>query len=365
VSAPSLYVSSKQLWVIFANLLGLLLLCWLVLNLQQLLWTVFVAFILSSTLLPAVEWLEKRKVPGWLAVLLPFVLLVVLLVLLVFPLTVLVLDQVQLLGKDLPTYWHSSQSQLSGLWSQFERLHTSLRQQNPFISQTLGDWPPDKLLAQGSGWALGFFGGLSAATLAASRSLTDGLSVILISLLMLLDRQGIVRFLLSFLPVSTHTTALDVLHKLARGVGSFVNSQVVLMAIGGVLTTMGLAAMHFPFALLFGVLTGLAFAIPLIGPTLIMIPAMVVAWLTPEGQGHVLWILLLYGGIQLVQNNIIGPILLSKTLGLHPLAIILAVMAGGVLAGIPGILLGIPVATCINVLMALRQKRLIQATIDF
>ena len=358
-------ITSKQLWLIFANLLAFVLLCWLVITLQQLLWTLFVAFILSSTLLPAIEWLEQRRVPGWLSVLLPFLLLVVLLVLLVFPLTLLVLDQLQLLAKDLPQYWQSSQSQLSGIWSQFERFHSSLRQQNPIISQTLGGWPPDKLLAQSSGWALGLFGGLSAATLAASRSLTDGLSVILISLLMLLDRNGIVRFLLSFLPVSTHTTALDVLHQLARGVGSFVNSQVVLMAIGGVLTTVGLAAMNFPFALLFGVLTGLAFAIPLIGPTLVMIPAMLVAWLTPDGHGHWLGILLLYGGVQLLQNNIIGPILLSKTLGLHPLAIILAVMAGGAVAGIPGILLGIPVVTCLNVLMSLRQKRIIQASVDF
>jgi predicted PurR-regulated permease PerM len=357
-------ISSKTLWLVFANITGMALLCWLMFNLQALLWTLFVAFILSSTLLPAVEWLEVRRVSPWLAVALPFLLLMALLITLVFPLTVLVLDQVQLLARDVPSYWQTSQNQLSGLWSQVENWHSSLRQQNPLISQTLGNWPPDKLLAQGSNWAMGLFAGLSVATLAMSRGVTDGLSVVLLSLLMLLDRRGLVRFLLSFLPKNSHTITLDILHQLARGVGGFVNSQVVLMAIGGIMTTFGLAIMHFPFALLFGVLTGLAFAIPLIGPTLIMIPAMLVAWLTPEGHGDVIWIGVLYAVVQLVQNNIIGPILLSKTLGLHPLAIIVAVMAGGMLAGIPGILLAIPVATCMNVLLSLRQKQLIHLDIN-
>jgi predicted PurR-regulated permease PerM len=352
-------MNSQRLWLIFANVVVMALLCWLVFNLQPLLWTLFIAFILSSTLLPAVEWLEVRRVPHWLAVALPFLLLIGLLITLVFPLTLLVLDQVQLLARDLPGYWETSQLQLSGLWTQVEQWHSSLRQQNPLISQTLGNWPPEKILAQGSNWVMGLFAGLSVATLAMSRGLTDGLSVVLLSLLMLMDRRGLVRFLLSFLPKNSHTLALDVLHQLARGVGGFVNSQVVLMAIGGIMTTFGLTIMHFPFALLFGVLTGLAFAIPLIGPTLVMIPAMLVAWLTPQGHGDVLWIGVLYAVVQLVQNNIIGPILLSKTLGLHPLAIIVAVMAGGMLAGIPGILLAIPVATCMNVLLSLRQKRLI------
>jgi predicted PurR-regulated permease PerM len=116
------------------------------------------------------------------------------------------------------------------------------------------------------------------------------------------------------------------------------------------LITTGLALMHFPFALLFGVLTGLAFAIPLIGPTLVMVPAMLVAWLTPAGHGQALWIMALYVVVQLLQNNVIGPMLLAKTLGLHPLVIILSVMAGATLGGMPGILLAIPVATCMNVL---------------
>jgi predicted PurR-regulated permease PerM len=169
---------------------------------------------------------------------------------------------------------------------------------------------------------------------------------------MLMDRNGLVRYVLSFFPKTFYPTGIQVLHRLARGVGGFVNSQVVLMALGGGLTTVGLAMMNFPFALLFGVLTGLAFAIPMIGPTLIMIPAMLVAWLTPAGHGQVVGILALYAGIQALQNNVIGPWLMSKTLGLHPLAIFIAVMAGGILGGIPGILLAIPVTTCLNILLS-------------
>jgi predicted PurR-regulated permease PerM len=62
--------------------------------------------------------------------------------------------------------------------------------------------------------------------------------------------------------------------------------------------------------------------------------------------------------VQLLQNNVIGPMLLSKTLGLHPLAIILSIMAGAVLGGMPGILLAIPVATCLHVLGSVALKPL-------
>jgi predicted PurR-regulated permease PerM len=350
----SVSLSCKIIWLVLGNILLLAAGLWLIIQLQGLLWLIFVAFILGSALLPGVELLERLKMPNWLAVLLPFLLFVVLVVLLVLPISVLVLEQMQLLSRHLPDYWQACQQQMAGVWEAVQAFRVSLSRYNPQLSQTLNqlnDLPPRQLIAQSGGLAVNLFAGLSGATLTVSRWFADGLSVFILSLLMLIDRSGIVRFLLSFIPRRHHPATVHLVHQLARGVGSFVNSQVVLMVIGGALTTVGLQWMNFPFAVLFGVLTGAAFALPLIGPTILMVPAMVLAWLTPAGQGQAWGILVLYIAVQFLQNNIIGPALLSKTLGLHPLAIIIAVMAGGVLGGIPGIVLSIPVLTCLNVLM--------------
>jgi predicted PurR-regulated permease PerM len=347
-------VTIKQLWMWLGNGLAFCLLVGLLWQLQGLLWLVFIAFILSSVLLPSIELLERRKVPHWLAVLLPFGLLLLLLVLLVIPISVLVIEQLQQLASHLPDYWTASQNQLNLLWDNVNTI------QKRIVPGSVAMVTPDlmalpsaqQLLSHSGGWALNVFNGLSGVTMAVSRWLTDALSVALLSLLMLMDRSRIVAYLLRFIPVRHHDLCVQRLHAVARGVGGFVNSQVILMLLEGAAITLGLTILQFPFALLFGVLSGLFAAIPIIGATLMMLAALAVSFVSTHGHnGQWVWILVLYLGVQSIQNNVIGPLLLSRTLGLHPLAILLAIMAGGLLGGIPGILLAIPILTCLNVLL--------------
>jgi predicted PurR-regulated permease PerM len=62
-------------------------------------------------------------------------------------------------------------------------------------------------------------------------------------------------------------------------------------------------------------------------------------------------VFVLYIAVQVLANNIIGPWIMGRAVGLHPLAIILAIMVGGLLLGLPGIVLAIPVAACLNIIL--------------
>ena len=85
--------------------------------------------------------------------------------------------------------------------------------------------------------------------------------------------------------------------------------------------------------------------IPYVGPIMAAVPAVTLAFLQAPIMG--LWVLLFYVAVQQVENQLLTPFILGKTTGLHPVAVVIALLIGGKLAGILGILLAVPVAVVV------------------
>jgi predicted PurR-regulated permease PerM len=331
-------LTAQRIWMVLTHCLLFAVLVWLIVQLQPLLLLVFVAFILSSALLPLVKQLQRFQLPAWLAVLLIFALLIGVLVGIVLPVGFTVTDQIHTLIQHLPLYWDKAQLGLYGLMDLARELQRSMQSIVPVLQfDLMATLRPQQLMVQSGDWVGRLWAGVSNLTLILSHLLADSMTVMILSIIMLIERQAIARYLLSFIPDPARPKVESLLHRLAGGVGGYVGSLLLLMLMDAVLSSMGLALLGFPFALLFGVIA-LAIGITLIMPG--------------YGLVQALWIAGLFTVIQLVENNLITPVLLSKTLGLHPLATILAIIAGGILGGITGVLLAIPVLTCLNILVS-------------
>jgi predicted PurR-regulated permease PerM len=323
----------KTLWIVALLLVG-----WGVYVAQEALFVLFGAFILASAMSPLVELLD-RKLPRWAAVLIPFLIFLTIGLGVILPVGEMAIQQLQWLISDLPKVLEQVRV-VGDEW-------TALGRRYPILSNIRLEQMVSQISTQG----LAVFSGFTGATLVVSKILLNVLTSLIISYFLLLDREKIQNYCLRLLSPSGRGRADALLSDLIRSTGAFVNGQLLFMASFAFLIFLGLSWLELPFALLFALAAGVLTLIPIIGPNIVLVPTMGFAYVNSGDPMQALWVLLLFVAVQVVENNFVGPVIMGKAVGLHPLAIILAIMVGGLLFGLTGIILAIPLTACLKILM--------------
>ncbi len=133
--------------------------------------------------------------------------------------------------------------------------------------------------------------------------------------------------------------------------GEFLHGQLLLMLTQGVLYTIGLWIIGLEFALLIGMLAGLVSFVPYLGVVVGIVVAGIAAFMQFQDVIHLVYVAIVFGIGQALEGMVLSPLLVGDRIGLHPVAVIFAVMAGGQLFGFIGVLLALPVAAIIVVLL--------------
>ncbi len=142
-----------------------------------------------------------------------------------------------------------------------------------------------------------------------------------------------------------------------KKIGLWMQGQLLLAVIMGVLMYLGLTILGVPHALLLAILVAVFELIPVFGPTLAAVPAVAIAFVD-GGMTLGLLTIALYGIAQQFENHLIYPLVVTRVVGVPPLLVILALIIGADLAGFLGILLSVPVAAVVQELASdLRQHR--------
>lgn len=139
------------------------------------------------------------------------------------------------------------------------------------------------------------------------------------------------------------------LAQINHSLGGYIRGIVTLGVIGGAMTYLGLFPFHIKYALLLALIAALGRLIPIAGPILAAIPAILIGLSQSAVVG--LYVLILYIVVDIIESNIIAPKILGQSLGLHPLTVIMSILVGGSLAGAVGILLALPVASSMKILV--------------
>lgn len=150
---------------------------------------------------------------------------------------------------------------------------------------------------------------------------------------------------------------LDTSRQISRILAGFIRGQLIIAFIVGMLETIGLALIGMKYPLALGMIGGLANIIPYLGPYIGAIPAVAVALTISPVKA--LWTAAVFIIVQQIDNNFISPRMMEERLGLHPVATIFAVLAGGEFFGIPGMLLAVPVVAIFRVVM----NRIVEAIV--
>ena len=179
--------------------------------------------------------------------------------------------------------------------------------------------------------------------------LLDAVLALVISLYLLVDGPKLRARIVVAIPVRHRGKALFLQDNVSRVLGGYLRGQLTLAAIVGVLAGVGTALLGLPYAVVLGVLAGLFEMVPMFGPILSAIPAVLVALFLPFPT--VLWVILFFLVVQQVENNVLVPRISGHAVGLHPLGALFALLAGFQLAGLLGGLFAVPIAGVLWVLL--------------
>ena len=150
------------------------------------------------------------------------------------------------------------------------------------------------------------------------------------------ERARLQRYATAFLPLERRAGVRDAWNDIELRLGGWVRGQLVLMGTVALATGSAYWLLGLPSALLLGLIAGLAELIPLVGPAIGAIPALVVAAaLRPD---LVVPVLIVYVVIQLVEGNLLVPVVMRGSVGISPFVVLVSLLVGGAVGGIVGAL---------------------------
>lgn len=330
-------LSDPQVVILTAFLLvGTLVIMYLGRLLAPVLTAVVIAYLLEGI----VRLLERYRLPRLVAVLLVFGVFMGFLLVVLFALLPMLSKQVVQVVQQLPNMISWGQMELLQLPERYPEVVS--REQVvglvDVLRQELGRWGQRAL----------------SLTVASVRSLIMFIVyLVLVPLLIfffLKDKQSIVNWFSGLLPEDRRLTT-EVWHEVDRQIGNYIRGKFWEILIVWSVTTWTLHLLGLDFAMLIGFFVGLSVLIPYIGATLMTLPVALMGYFQFGMAPAFLYVMIAYLFIQLLDGNLLAPLLLSGVVNLHPVAVIVAVLVFGGLWGFWGVFFAIPLATLVQAVL--------------
>ncbi|MFA9288390.1 MAG: AI-2E family transporter [Weeksellaceae bacterium] len=189
------------------------------------------------------------------------------------------------------------------------------------------------------------------------------ISTLFFGLYFLLEENSIQRFIGQYMDEKNAQRVSSIFTKAEERMSSWFWGEITLMTVVGVLTYVGLNIIGMKYALPLAVLAGILEVVPNIGPTISAIPAVIIAMSSSYFAGFST--LALYIIVQQLENSIIVPMIMRRAVGINPIITLIALMVGGRIGGVLGVLLAIPlflfVETIITEILHIRASSKLHA----
>lgn len=312
------------------NIVSVVLILWLLFILREVVIILILSFIFSAALDPLVDYLEKRKTPRVLAIGGIYLVVILLLVLVIRLIIPPLIDQASMIVSQRDFYIDKILAFLSGL---DVSLKEYLKSNASHLITSIAQAGEAGILSGASG----IFNGV-----------VDFILVLVISFYLLLEKDGTEKWITSYVPKAYQTKSLSIAKKITTKMSHWFRGQLFLGVIIFAIVYLGLSLLRVEFALTLAILAGFLELLPVIGPLIAGALAALVALTTSPVLSLI--VISFYFLVQQLENHILVPLIMKKTLGLNPVAIIISLLVGGKLLGVIGIIIAVPVAAIISVL---------------
>jgi predicted PurR-regulated permease PerM len=176
------------------------------------------------------------------------------------------------------------------------------------------------------------------------------------------DKDKLINHTFLIIPKNKRPEIKELLIQIDKSLSQFVRGRLILAIYVGVATTVVLLILNINFAIVIGLLTGIADIIPYFGPFLGFVPAVIFAFLDSTTKG--IWVAVIFILIQWIENNVLGPKIIGDTTGLHPITVLLSLIIAGNIYGVLGMIFVIPLVSILKILFGFfidkaRKRKLI------
>lgn len=299
---------------------------WFLIQIKTILVLLFISLILVSAFHSPVDYLQRRRIPRVLAILILY-----------FLVGGFFAGAISLI---IPPFIEQTQNLI-------EKFPIILAEIAKFI--TFYQIPTQDLVTRAAQEFGPFGANFFKFTLGFFSSIVGVITLIVFTFYLLLEWPGVVSLASSAFAGKEEKRIKKLLNDVEAGLGGWVRGEIALMIIVGLLSYIGLTLLQVPYALSLAVLAGLLEIVAIIGPILAAVPAVFAALLVSPILA--IAVVALYFIIQQLENHLIVPNVMRKAVGVNPLVTILALMIGAKLAGIAGAILSVPLVVLIKIIL--------------
>lgn len=291
---------------------------------------ILVAIVIAQALAPVVRYANK-VIPRTIAVILVYLALVLVLALMGWLFLPTLVSEGQAILTDLPKFTSRARSWLSSL------------------NIPGGGESSNQVIAWAETMLMNLSGRLSSLPMTIFSSLIDVILVIFMSAYWLIFTPALRRFTLSLFPQEKRPWVDSVLDEMGATMGGFVRGTLIDAAAIGILVYIGLTIIGVQYVLLLAILSGFGELIPIIGPILSAVPAVLVAFMESPTQAAIVIVFFLV--LQQLESNLLVPLIMRNQADVPPLLSLVAVVIGAALGGILAAILAIPVFGALRILI--------------
>ena len=312
---------------------------WMLFFLRDLLLIVLMSIVIASAIEPWAHWLVRHKFPRLLSILLIYLTLAIFIFVVIYFLLIPLLSESSDFLKNVPTYFNS------------QTISNTIANNDFLSSQPIVSNIQSSInLSQMVGTINNFLTNLTSNTFSTISTIFGGvlsfILMVVMSFYLSVEQDGVGKFLKIITPLKHEGYIIDLWRRSQKKIGSWMQGQLILAVIIGVLVYLGLMLLSVPNALLLAFLAAVFEIIPLFGPILASIPAITISFVS-GGFTSALIVVGFYLIVHQFENQLIYPLVVKKVVGVPPIVSIVALVAGFQLAGFLGLVLSVPIAAII------------------
>ena len=298
---------------------------------RDVLLVLFVALVLAAAIDPSITLIERRGIPRGVGIAIIYLGLLTLIALIVILFVPLVADQVLQFTSAFPQVYAKGfaffeQTQNSAV---YDAIQKSLQAVNDNL---------DNITKGIFSGVYSIFGGF-----------ISFVGILVLTFYLTMEEKGMKRLAIAIAPVRHQPYLIQLFSRIEDRLASWLLGQLTLGLIIAVMTFIGLFALGVKFSIVLALIAGVTELVPIVGPFIGAVPAVIVA--LSQSPILALWVLILYLIIQQLENHLIVPRVMAKASGLNPVIVIIAILIGSKVAGITGIILAVPTMIIITTFM--------------
>ena len=320
----SVDISTGILWRAILIVLAL----WFLYVVRDIIALLLIAFIVTAALDPVIEWCVRRSIPRQVGVAITYVIFFLGVGILFAFLVPAIGQQMRDIGENIPRY--------------VEEITVSIHNIPLFQGVTT-----EKLFTGVSEYLSDVPGRIVSTTVGVVSGLIGVAAVIAMSFYMSIQRDGLKNFLTSITPAQHKIYVHSLIERIRSQLGRWVVGQLLAMIFVGALYFGVLSFLGVPYPLVLALIGGLLEIIPYIGPVIAAIISVAFSLSVSPLTG--IFVAIAYIVINQIENHVLIPQIMKRTVGLNPLTIIIALLIGAKLAGVAGVILAVPITAVLNV----------------